>query len=128
MEHETIEQYLPEFLNKYNISSTREVNCNVVSDADLERLGDAVMESNHPGDSHEAMDAMMGGEGSESLRQMYINMGRSYLGCSSGGYQYGYQNSAYSQNQTLTGIALILTSALILVLIRYFWIKGPKAK
>ena len=30
----------------------------------------------HPGESHEIMDKMMDGEGSEALRQVHINMAR----------------------------------------------------
>lgn len=79
--HESIDEILPEFLDKYGISVINELDCEAVSDEDFERIGDATMESIHPGEAHEAMDEMMGGEGSESLEAMHINMGKSYLGC-----------------------------------------------
>ena len=48
------------------------VSCNDLSDEQLEMIGDYLMEQMHPGEAHEVMDKMMGGEGSESLRQMHI--------------------------------------------------------
>lgn len=57
------------------------VPCSELSQGDLEELGDYYMEQMHPGDAHEVMDQMMGGEGSESLQRMHINMGlRFYCG------------------------------------------------
>lgn len=52
------------------------VFCAELSDDQLERIGDYYMEQMHPGSAHEAMDEMMGGEGSDSLRQAHIFMAR----------------------------------------------------
>ncbi|MBU1197976.1 SHOCT domain-containing protein [Candidatus Micrarchaeota archaeon] len=52
------------------------VNCDRLSDEQLEAIGDYYMEQMHPGESHKAMDETMGGEGSVSLRQMHIQMAR----------------------------------------------------
>src|SRR3989338_3442138 len=53
-----------------------EISCNELSDEQLEEIGDYYMEQMHPVESHELMDNMMGGEGSESLKQMHINMAK----------------------------------------------------
>jgi len=50
------------------------VSCDNLSEEQLEEIGDYYMEQMHPGESHEYMDKMMGGEGSESLRAMHIQM------------------------------------------------------
>ena len=52
------------------------VSCNQLTDEQLEALGDYYMEQIHPGEQHEMMDEMMGGEGSETLKQAHINMAR----------------------------------------------------
>ena len=46
--------------------------CVQLTESQLEGLGDYFMEQMHPGQAHEAMDKMMGGEGSQSLRLMHI--------------------------------------------------------
>ena len=46
--------------------------CSSLSENQLEILGDYLMEQMHPGEAHEIMDEMMGGEGSESMRLMHI--------------------------------------------------------
>jgi hypothetical protein len=86
---ESVEAVLQDILNQQNVSTVQELNLVNVGDDEWERLGDAVMELQHPGQAHEVMDSMMGGEGSESLRQMHINMGQAYLGYGSGNRSYG---------------------------------------
>lgn len=51
-----------------------EVSCEDLTDEQLEAIGDYYMEQMHPGEAHEKMDEMMGGEGSESLKNMHISM------------------------------------------------------
>ena len=48
--------------------------CGNLSDGQLEQIGEYYMEQMHPGQVHEYMDRMMGGEGSESLKQQHIQM------------------------------------------------------
>lgn len=50
--------------------------CSKLTENQLEILGDYLMEQIHPGQAHELMDRMMGGEGSESLRLMHIAMAK----------------------------------------------------
>ena len=52
------------------------ISCDELTDEQLESIGDYYMEQMHPGQAHEVMDKMMGGEGSESLRQTHILMAR----------------------------------------------------
>jgi uncharacterized membrane protein len=87
-EHESIDVVLEELLQKYNVDKVQDLDCDELSEEDLERVGDALMEVMHPGEAHERMDRMMGGEGSESLKNMHVSMGSGYLGCS--GYDQGY--------------------------------------
>ena len=50
--------------------------CDNLTDDQLEAIGDYYMEQMHPGESHELMERMMGGEGSAQLRQAHISMAR----------------------------------------------------
>ena len=79
--HESLDEVLPELLTKYNKNTIQELDCEDLTDEEFERVGDAAMESMHPGEAHERMDEMMGGEGSESLNQMHIQMGKRYFNC-----------------------------------------------
>ncbi len=50
------------------------VSCGNLSDSQLELIGEYYMEQMHPGQAHEVMDQMMGGEGSQSLKSVHIQM------------------------------------------------------
>ncbi len=50
--------------------------CSKLTENQLEIIGDYLMEQMHPGEAHEVMDKMMGGEGSKSLGLMHIAMAK----------------------------------------------------
>jgi len=81
--HESLEEVLNELTEKYDVQRITDLSCSDLTDEELIRLGDGLMEEMHPGEQHERMDQMMGGEGSESLDAMHFQMGRNYLGCDS---------------------------------------------
>jgi len=69
------------YAQEHNFAETKQlidsgISCDKLSDEQLEAMGDYYMEQIHPGEAHELMDNMMGGEGSESLKQVHINMAR----------------------------------------------------
>ncbi len=81
-----------------------EVSCDELTAEQLEVIGEYYMEQMHPGEAHEAMDEMMGGKGSESLRNMHIQMARNmYCGEGMGGGMMGsggmMGNKAYDYNR-----------------------------
>ncbi len=86
MQTASVETVLQDILSKQKVSTIQQLDLSKISDDDWEKLGDAVMEQAHPGQAHEVMDQMMGGEGSSTLRQMHINMGKAYLGYGNNGY------------------------------------------
>ncbi len=65
------------------------ISCDQLTDEQLELMGDYYMEQMHPGEAHEYMDQMMGGEGSKSLRQVHINMASNIYCGENTSYRYG---------------------------------------
>lgn len=106
MQTESVETVLQDILNQQNVSTVQELNLSKISDDNWELLGDAVMEIQHPGQAHVVMDQMMGGEGSENLRQIHINMGKAYLGYG-GNYSSGMMGrgmmDSWNNNSSLRG-------------------------
>ncbi len=82
----SVEELVADILQEQKVDKVEEIDCSKVEEDKLERLGDALMEKMHPGESHQIADQMMGGEGSDSLRSMHILMAQRYLGCEEPGY------------------------------------------
>ena len=76
-----IDTALQDIYKAQNVSSRSKIDCSKVTDDQFEKLGDAVMGYGISEQQHTAMEQMMGGEGSATLKQAHITMGRSYLGC-----------------------------------------------
>jgi uncharacterized membrane protein len=106
-EGRTIPQVLGEIRQSQDLQPDQQIDCNAVTDAQFEALGEAWMDVMIPDPKrHEIMDRMMGGEGSESLATAHRMMGARYLGCiedgSFGGMMmpgmmggYGYGSGGY---------------------------------
>ena len=79
-------------------------SCDELNSEQLEAIGDYYMEQMHPGEAHEIMDNMMGGEGSESLKQVHINMAKR-LYCNENVYiGYGMMGSGGMMNMMGRGM------------------------
>ncbi|MFA5991644.1 MAG: hypothetical protein WC794_05385 [Candidatus Doudnabacteria bacterium] len=72
---------LQDIYTSQNINSQSQVSCSKITDDQFEKLGDASMGYGITEQQHTAMENMMGGEGSATVKQAHINMGRAYLGC-----------------------------------------------
>ena len=72
---------LKDIFDSQSVSDQSKIDCSKVTDSQFEKLGDAYMGLGITEEQHAAMENMMGGEGSPTLTQAHINMGRSYLGC-----------------------------------------------
>src|SRR3989338_4673780 len=79
-------------------------SCDTLSHEQLEAMGEYSMEQMHPGEAHELMDNMMGGEGSASLKQVHINMAKR-LYCNDNVYiGYGMMGSGGMMNMMGRGM------------------------
>ncbi len=79
------------------------IQCNEITLEQLEILGDYYMEQMHPGELHEIMDERMGGEGSASLRQVHINIGRMFYCGESQAMSSGMMNMVMGRNMMSSG-------------------------
>lgn len=80
---QSLQTMVQDLLQSQHVSSVAQLDCSKIPDTTLEKLGDSWMDVMHPNEqTHEAMDNMMGGEGSDSLAQSHIQMAKNYLGCS----------------------------------------------
>jgi len=78
----TPDQVVDEIRVAQGLQKGQDIQCPQVTDAQLEELGEAVMDVMHPNqDVHAWMDRMLGGQGSQSLALMHRNLGARYLGC-----------------------------------------------
>ncbi len=111
-----------------------QISCNQLSNEQLEAIGEYYMEQMHPGKAHEMMDNMMGGESSESLKQVHINMARRlycndsiYIGYGmmgtggmmGGGMMGNYPASYVYSNYGYGNLFLILLLAAVIFLIAW---------
>lgn len=135
------------FAHEHNFDETKQlidsgISCDKLTDEQLEAIGDYYMEQMHPGEAHEMMDNMMGGEGSDSLKQVHINMAKRlycndniYVGygmMGSGGmmgsYPTSYAYSNYGYWNILWLIFLIGVIVLIIWLIFKLTKKGEESE
>lgn len=152
----SLDQVLADLLANYRVETLQELECDRLTDLDLERLGEAWMGYLHPDEEvHARMDEMMGGEGSESLQAMHRQMGESYLGCGVGrpgmmagmgmmrvrpglgggetGMMMGWNGPGMGGPfwgggfGWLTLTSWILVLVLLVVAIRYLWQKGSRS-
>jgi len=69
-----------EIMQAQNAAEKEDIDVSKISDEQFEELGDAIMDLMMPDQSqHEYMDQMMGGAGSESLKNMHIAMAKNYI-------------------------------------------------
>lgn len=80
------------------------IPCEELTDDQLELIGDYSMEQMHPGELHERMDQMMGGEGSAQLRQAHINMARMFYCGEKGAMSSGMMNTMMNRGGGMMGM------------------------
>ena len=78
--------------------------CDMLTENQLEALGEYYMEQMHPGEAHERMDAIMGGEGSESLKQAHMNLAKRFYCGQSWISMFNLKNGAGGMTQMMNGL------------------------
>src|SRR3989338_2450971 len=94
------------------------IQCEQLTNEQLERIGDYYMEQMHPGEAHQTMDEMMGGEGSESLKQAHINIAYSSY-CSKTGAK-----NLFNMHYNPFWVLYVLGFLAVIILIYYLMNKG----
>ncbi|KKQ27233.1 MAG: hypothetical protein US42_C0012G0004 [Candidatus Magasanikbacteria bacterium GW2011_GWC2_37_14] len=93
-----------EFAEAKNLINQK-ISCAELSQDQLEKIGDYVMEQMAPGAAHTQMEQMMGGEGTESLRQAHIFMARRwYCGDAAGFGMMGMMTGGYPGTWNQAGV------------------------
>jgi hypothetical protein len=72
---------LQDIYSSQGVNNSNQIVCNKVTDSQFQKLGDAYMGLGITEQQHNAMENMMGGEGSATLTQAHTNLGRAYIGC-----------------------------------------------
>ena len=114
-EIESVDSIMNRMMTNQDVNAISKIECGKISDHEFEELGDAVMgRMLNDIELHDKMDNMMGGEGSESLRQMHIAMGKSWSEC--GGTSMamfmpmmGGMMNPYGYSSTTAQISLVLS-------------------
>lgn len=109
VEFKSVEAIIAEIRKDQNVAITDQIDITKVTSAQLEELGDSVMEKVIGNNSvHERMDIVLGGDGSASLTAVHIRVGYNYLvgipitmmtfmgaGGMMGGFSYSNQIGSY---------------------------------
>ena len=95
------------------------IGCDKLSNEQLNEIGDYYMEQMHPGEAHELMHEMMGGEDSETTKLMHINMAKSiYCGENTGMMGSGMMGSYGSGIMLFSWLfSLLVLIALVLLIV-----------
>jgi hypothetical protein len=115
--HEALFEKAEQIINK-------NTPCDTLEENDLEALGEYFMEQMHPGEAHKIMDARMGGEGSESLKNAHINMGVSFY-CNDEEGEYG---NMMNSGMHYFGYIFHFLLALVLILLMIWLVKNKIIK
>jgi len=78
----SIQQVIDKIRMTQGLDAEEEIDCQEVTDMQLEELGDTIMSARYPEqEDYQFMVRIMGGKGSETLKVMYRMMGVRRLGC-----------------------------------------------
>jgi len=127
--HENIDNRLKELLQRHEVEEVKDLDCDSLGADEFEVLGEWWMGIRHPNEKvHEMMDKMMGGEGSQGLRQAHARMGKGYLGCVNNFSTVEEQDNNEDQIGLITNkekrrmLGMGLVGVLVLIIGGYLWL------